>query len=299
MNNDINSPQNPNRGKAMAGIILLVVGAILLLKQFSLFFLPESLELWPLWLVAWGLYVGAKHNFQKSSGPMLIAIGVVLFIINNIHDSDRIVWPIAIIAFGMWLIVRRGKSHDPVTGKYKTKWEKDYADPANWGKRTEKPKFDFGKMEDPIVDYTVKDGGEIPSSGEPAAADANIPPQDTPPFGHHNGDDYLDTVSIFGGVNKTILSKNFKGGDIVNIFGGAELDFTQADIDGRVYLDITQIFGGTKIIVPSNWQVVSDLAAVFASVDDKRIRSTASNVNGKILVLKGVSIFAGVDIRSY
>jgi hypothetical protein len=299
MNNDINSPQNPNRGKAMAGIILLVVGAILLLKQFSLFFLPESLELWPLWLVAWGLYVGAKHNFQKSSGPMLIAIGVVLFIINNIHDSDRIVWPIAIIAFGMWLIVRRGKSHDPVTGKYKTKWEKDYADPANWGKRTEKPKFDFGKMEDPIVDYTVKDGGEIPPSGEPAAAESNIPPQDTPPFGHHNGDDYLDTVSIFGGVNKTILSKNFKGGDIVNIFGGAELDFTQADIDGRVYLDITQIFGGTKIIVPSNWQVVSDLAAVFASVDDKRIRSTASNVNGKILVLKGVSIFAGVDIRSY
>ena len=107
------------------------------------------------------------------------------------------------------------------------------------------------------------------------------------------------SVSIFGGVNKTILSKDFKGGDIVNIFGGAELDFTQADIDGRVYLDITQIFGGTKIIVPSNWQVVSDLAAVFASVDDKRIKSTASNVNGKILVLKGVSIFAGVDIRSY
>lgn len=299
MNNDINSPQNPNRGKAMAGIILLIVGAILLLKQFSLFFIPDRIELWPLWLVCWGLYVGAKHNFQKSSGPILIAIGIGLFIINNVDNSDRIVWPVAIIAFGMWLIVRRGKSHDPVTGKYKTKWEKDFADPANWGKKTEKPKFDFGKMEDPIVDYTVKDGGEIPPLGEPAAAGANTPPPDMPPFGHHNGDDYLDTVSIFGGVNKTILSKNFKGGDIVNIFGGAELDFTQADIDGRVYLDITQIFGGTKIIVPSNWQVVSDLAAVFASVDDKRIRSTASNVNGKILVLKGVSIFAGVDIRSY
>jgi hypothetical protein len=299
MNNDINSPQNPNRGKAMAGIILLVVGAILLLKQFSLFFIPDRIELWPLWFVCWGLYVGAKHNFQKSSGPILIAVGIGLLIINNVDNSDRIVWPIAIIAFGIWLILRRGKSHDPATGKYKTKWEKDFADPANWGKKTEKPKFDFGKMEDPAVDYTVKDAGDVPSSGEPAAAGTNIPPEDMPPFGHHNGDDYLDTVSIFGGVNKTVLSKNFKGGDIVNIFGGAELDFTQADIDGRVYLDITQIFGGTKIIVPSNWQVVSDLAAVFASVDDKRIRSTASNVNGKILVLKGVSIFAGVDIRSY
>ncbi|WP_431198999.1 hypothetical protein ACRQ5D_01595 [Mucilaginibacter sp. P25] len=51
--------------------------------------------------------------------------------------------------------------------------------------------------------------------------------------------------------------------------------------------------------MPSNWQVVSDLAAVFASVDDKRIRSTASVGSEKVLVLKGVSIFAGVDIRSY
>jgi hypothetical protein len=298
MNNDINSPQNPNRGKAMAGIILLGLGAILLLKQFSLFFIPESIELWPLWLVAWGMYVGAKHNFQKSSGPVLIGIGVILLIINNIHDSDRIVWPLAIIGFGMWLILRRGKHTDPATGKYKTKWEKNYADPNNWGK-TEKPKFDFGKMEEPVVDYTVKpEGTEVPPVADPFAS-TNTPPPNQPPFGHHNGDDYLDTVSIFGGVNKTVLSKNFKGGDIVNIFGGAEIDFTQADIDGRVYLDITQIFGGTKIIVPSNWQVVSDLAAVFASVDDKRIKSTASNVNGKILVLKGVSIFAGVDIRSY
>jgi predicted membrane protein len=82
------------------------------------------------------------------------------------------------------------------------------------------------------------------------------------------------------------------------VFGGAELDFTQADIQGRVVIDITQIFGGTKIIVPSNWQVVSDLAAVFASVDDKRINRGILD-NDKILVLKGVSIFAGVDVRSY
>ena len=101
------------------------------------------------------------------------------------------------------------------------------------------------------------------------------------------------------GLKKPSYPKTFKGGDIVNIFGGAELDFTQADINGRVVLDITQIFGGTKIVVPSNWQVVSDVAAVFASVDDKRLRSTAGAGSDKILVLKGVSIFAGIDIRSY
>jgi len=66
-----------------------------------------------------------------------------------------------------------------------------------------------------------------------------------------------------------------------------------------VIIDITQVFGGTKIIVPSHWQVVSDLAAVFAGMDDKRIKNTAMPNSDKILVLKGVSIFAGIDIRSF
>jgi predicted membrane protein len=109
----------------------------------------------------------------------------------------------------------------------------------------------------------------------------------------------LDTVSVFGSVKKTVLSKNFRGGEIVNVFGGAELDFTQADINGKVIIDITQIFGGVKMIVPPHWQVVPDIAAVFAGIEDKRMKSTASVGSEKVLVLKGVSIFAGVDIRSY
>lgn len=35
-----------------------------------------------------------------------------------------------------------------------------------------------------------------------------------------NPDDYMESVSIFGGVKKNIISKNFKGGEIVCIFGG-------------------------------------------------------------------------------
>jgi predicted membrane protein len=116
------------------------------------------------------------------------------------------------------------------------------------------------------------------------------------------GDDVLDSVSIFGGVKKSILSKEFKGGEIVNIFGGAELDFTQADINGIVVIDITQIFGGVKLIVPPHWQVTSDIAAIFSGFDDKRFNKhnlQSPPNNNKLLVLKGTSIFAGVDIRSY
>jgi len=276
MNNDIEHPNNPNKGKAMAGVILLVIGMLLLIRQFADFFIPNWLFSWPMWLIAWGLYIGAKHNFQKSSWGIMVFLGVIFLFNNNIDNADRIVWPIAIIAFGIWLILRRSK----------------HGDPQFWGKRFKQGSFDKGHFQydqtPDSVDYVVKDEDPVKDTFTP------------PPFTHAStGDDFLDTVSIFGGVNKTILSKNFRGGDIVNIFGGAELDFTQADISGRVVIDITQIFGATKIIVPSNWQIVTDLAAVFAGVDDKRIKSTASPNNDKILILKGTSIFAGVDIRSY
>ncbi|AYL94023.1 LiaF transmembrane domain-containing protein [Mucilaginibacter celer] len=283
MNNDIEH-KDPNKGKAVAGIILLAVGGILLLQQFRIFFIPDHISLWPVWLIFWGVYIGSKHNYKKASWILLVGLGTIFLITENIPHSGRIVGPLAVIGFGMWLILRRNKHFDPQAWKneFKTNdWDK-------WGKK-EAYRFD----ETGNVDYTVKDEGDVPPADDPYAQ------KQQQYNSKYSGDDYIDTVSIFGGVNKTILSKNFRGGDIVNIFGGAELDFTQADINGRVIIDITQIFGGTKIIVPSNWQVVSDLAAVFASVDDKRIRSTASVGSEKVLVLKGVSIFAGVDIRSY
>ena len=270
MSNDIGQPHSPRNGKALAGIILLAVGAMLLFRQFEFFLIPHWLFSWPMWLIFWGLYVGARSNFHKPSAFIMIFLGVVFLLNENIHGASGIVWPVAIIAFGLWLILRRHSSFD------KDYMERRYSHKWDWRAST---------------------------GNDPATGAAGFSPNDTPPRGPASypltGDDYLDAVSVFGGVKKIILSKDFKGGEIVNIFGGAELDFTQAEINGRVIIDITQVFGGTKIIVPSHWQVVSDIAAVFAGFDDKRIRNTATPNTEKILVLKGVSIFAGVDIRSY
>jgi predicted membrane protein len=112
-------------------------------------------------------------------------------------------------------------------------------------------------------------------------------------------EDVIDSTSIFGGVKKNIISKNFKGGDITNIMGGSEIDLTQADINGVATIDLTQVFGGTKLIVPSNWQVKTQLAAVFGGVEDKRSAQHAATDPNKILILEGTSIFGGIEIRSY
>ncbi len=110
-------------------------------------------------------------------------------------------------------------------------------------------------------------------------------------------DDYVTSTSIFGGCKRNILSKNFKGGDIVNVFGGTELNLSQSDIAGRVPLEMTTFFGGTKLIVPPNWSVQSEAVTIFGGLEDKRPASPESS--DKVLVLKGTVIFGGIEIKSY
>ena len=111
--------------------------------------------------------------------------------------------------------------------------------------------------------------------------------------------DYLDATSIFGGMKKNILSKNFQGGEIINFMGGSEINLTQADFNGIIRIDTTNIFGGTKLFVPSHWDVQSDVVAIFGGVDDKRHLNGNAIDPKKLLVIEGTCLFGGIDIRSY
>jgi predicted membrane protein len=112
-------------------------------------------------------------------------------------------------------------------------------------------------------------------------------------------DDFIDTTSIFGGTKKNILSKDFKGGDIVNIFGGTELNLSQADIQGKVSLEMTTIFGGTKLIVPPTWAIQSEAVTIFGGLEDKRSLTAAPENTDKVLLLRGTVLFGGIEIKSF
>lgn len=288
MSDNIEYPKDPAKGKMIAGLILLGLGVVFLLHQFDFFFFPYWLFGWPMWLIAWGVFIGARSNFRNFAWFVLVFIGVANMLDEALpgYHMSGFIWPMGIIAFGLWLILKRNHTWDQ----------------QNWGKKWEskinRHQYRYGNPFEPVI--TPVTPVDAPPAADPSSSTNTVGNGPSSGSKTPSGDDYLDSVSVFGGVKKTILSKDFKGGEIVNIFGGAELDLTMADIHGRVIIDITQIFGGTKIIIPSNWQVVSDIAAVFASVDDKRIKNTsAANTGDKVLVLKGVSIFAGVDVRSY
>ncbi len=116
-----------------------------------------------------------------------------------------------------------------------------------------------------------------------------------------NPSDYIDDVSVLGGGTKIIQSKNFKGGDITAIFGGSEFSFKEAELspDGCT-IDVFTMFGGSKLIIPDNWVVKSDMFSIFGGFNDKRtIKPDIDSEPKSILYLKGAVIFGGMEIKSY
>jgi predicted membrane protein len=120
------------------------------------------------------------------------------------------------------------------------------------------------------------------------------------PEGQLSGDDFLDINSVFGGVERVIVSKNFRGGEINTVFGGAEINLSQAELTDRAQLEINAVFGGVRLVLPPHWVLQSELTAFMGSVEDKRpVSREAGGPNEKILILKGHAVFGGIEVQSY
>jgi predicted membrane protein len=115
-----------------------------------------------------------------------------------------------------------------------------------------------------------------------------------------NNEDFLDDLNVFGGSKRNITSKNFIGGRTTAIFGGSDYDFTNADLAKDVaVLDVIAIFGGNKVVVPSDWDVTIDVVSIFGGFSDKRrtLKSLQVNTN-KRLIIKGLALFGGGEVRN-
>lgn len=234
-----------NRGRAIAGLIVVVVGVVLLARQVGVDF-PYWFFSWPMILIAVGLFVGFRHNFRNPGWMFPTGIGLLFLLEHLIPELEirQFIWPIIVIAIGLFMIFRpRGRS-----GRNRDEYWK------NW---------------DSKVSESLSDNA-------------------------------FETVTIFGGDKKQIISKDFKGGESVCAFGGVEINLTQADINGSATIEVVQMFGGTKIIVPPHWKVQTDeLVCIFGSLEDKRQVAGSVVDPTKVLVLKGTCIFGGIDLRSF
>jgi len=252
-------------GRLWTGLLLLLIGGLLLLKTANILIFPSWFFTTPVLLIAIGLFIGLRHNFRGPVWIILMLIGGLKLAdrIDPTLNLDRYMWPMILMGIGLVFILRPKR-------KRCDGW---YNDGDNKGQLT-------GTEKDSTTDYTNAD---YTNAGQENA----------------QRNDFMDVTAVFGGVKKNILSKNFKGGDIVSFMGGSEIDLTQADFTGRIRMDVTNIFGGTKLIVPPTWDIENDITAIFGGVDDKRKIQGINMDTNKVLVLDGTCMFGGIEIRSY
>jgi hypothetical protein len=108
----------------------------------------------------------------------------------------------------------------------------------------------------------------------------------------------LDLTAVLSSTKKIVFSKNFVGGDVTCVMGGAEIDLSNADIQGRARVDITCFMGGAKLWVPANWNIHSDITVLLGGIDDKRNNRNVQVDFGKTLIIDGVCFMGGIEINS-
>lgn len=117
-----------------------------------------------------------------------------------------------------------------------------------------------------------------------------------------SGYETLNEYAMFGGIERRMHTNNFRGGSIVSVFGGVEVDFRTADIEGEeavVYVEA--IFGGIELKVPERWKVVFQGQSIFGGYSDETrppLADALGTAPRKTLILRGKAVFGGINVKN-
>jgi predicted membrane protein len=114
--------------------------------------------------------------------------------------------------------------------------------------------------------------------------------------------EYIDEVAIFSGSSKQVNTLNFKGGRLTAMFGSIELFLAKSRLaKGDNILNVFCMFAASEIRVPEDWNLVIKSTPIFGAISDERpasINRTIPENENAVLVIKGLVIFGGVEIKS-
>lgn len=279
-----NNRFNNNDGGIVFGFIILAVGVLILLRKLDVFY-PDWLLSWPMILIAIGVISLVKHEFKSFFGVMMLGLGMY-FLLEREFNFDfgiqRFIFPIALIFVGIYLITKKRKEQQILEDIQHKIREKATPPPTSTTSSASTEEENKGEKSS----FSGYSGGSKSYTGLSGVS----------------GTSYSDSVSIdsiFSGINKRMLTKNFQGGKLTAAFGGIDLDLTQSDFSGVVTLQVDVIFGGIKLVVPPHWDVRVEVTNIAAGVEDKRVYRQSEVDSDKVMVIRGTVFFGGLEIKSY
>lgn len=264
-----------NKSSTTVGAIIILFGVFLLMKNLDLgYFIPRWLFGWQMILIIIGLVIGVNSKFEKKSAVILIAIGSIFLLKEWLHFSTgKVLIPVLAIIIGLYLIK---KNRNIINEDTLPPNPTSPIDEFDWDKR--------------VIDLVEIDNNTTDSKFEQSK---NIHTNST-----HPKENFLKIEAIFGNTNKIVLSKNFLGGTITNVFGSTQINLLQADLQRPIVIDVFSLFGSTKIIVPPHWIVDTSISSILSETDDRRVIMNHAFEDNKKLYITGTSIFGNVTIKN-
>ncbi|MCP5104996.1 MAG: cell wall-active antibiotics response protein [bacterium] len=237
-----------------------------------------------------------KFNFSTSlAGLLLVALGT-LWILNNLDVLDfriREWWPLILIAIGLVQMAHHRRILAPggwfmiflggvflLTTNHIVEW---------------KELWKYWPVLIIFVGLSIVFGGRCGCMGRVERMDRRG--YRTPSSDSDTGKSYVSGSVIFGSLERTVSSKEFKGGSVSAIFGGIEIDLRGAGLHEKgAVLHLSTIFGGAEIRIPETWIIELDPTAILGGVSKKA--SNEERSSGKRLVIKASAVFGSVDIKN-
>ena len=282
-----NQYRKPNNS-SLFGLLIILFGILLLIDNIipGLHFFNRLFS-WPVILIACGLAIGHRSNYSNAASYTLIIVGVFFLVLRLFHlNFNMLFWPVILIAVGFILISGRStrKSGFPSrpTPPVAPIWDKRVVNEDDTTNASSN-------------EQQTENNEDEPENKDQSNGDNSNAGQDY--FQHSLRDEYVDSTSVFSSNKINIVSKNFKGGNVVNIFAGTEINMMHADMSEPAVLEVTQLFGGSTIIAPAHWVIQPEMAAIFGGIEDKRFTNAMPD-SSKVLYIRGTSLFGGITIKS-
>ncbi len=115
--------------------------------------------------------------------------------------------------------------------------------------------------------------------------------------GRSVNENYFRFNGIFGGGEHQVTSDKLTGGEALVIFGGIDLDLCgSSPADSGCKINLTAIFGGIDVTVPSDWQIVTSGIPLFGAITNKS--GSGAEPDKKTIYIHGTVLFGGIEIKN-
>jgi hypothetical protein len=215
-----------------------------------------------------------RKHADRFWGAILTGIGTLLLLrnLNVFWISFRHVWPVVLVALGLYLVWR---ARGPRPGQ-----------PGRSGQPGEPGGGGSGVANE--IGQRAHDGS---MAGLSATRDWRGP---APPA----GGDTLHEFAMFGGGDRMIRSQSFRGGNITAIMGGFDIDMRDAQMAGEsATIEVFVAMGGIDLKVPESWTVVLDITPFMGGANYRKGGPPPGDAPRKILTITGFVFMGGVDVK--